>query len=99
MSDVFDLDAFIADAAGEPFRFRFGGDEYTLPPSIDLRAVAALTAGRLDDAFRLLFTADQWDRIQRSTTVFDQRTLLALFDAYAKHSGTSLGESQGSASS
>ena len=44
MSEVFDLDAIGAEARGEPFRFRFGGEDYELPPSIDMLAVPAMVA-------------------------------------------------------
>lgn len=92
MSDIFDLDAFIAETTLEPFRFTFGGETYELPHSMDMRAAAALAAGRLDDAFRMMFTPTQWDRIQASPAVLDSHSLLKLIEAYAAHSGMTAGK-------
>src|SRR4051812_20719228 len=50
----FDLDALVREAEGDPFVFTFDGDDYELAPQPDVRAVAALSAGRLDDALRML---------------------------------------------
>jgi hypothetical protein len=36
MSEPFDLDAVVADGEGEPFRFTWGGKEFSLPPLIGL---------------------------------------------------------------
>jgi hypothetical protein len=99
MSDVFDLDALAHEANGEPFRFRFGGEDYELPPHMDIRAVAAMSAGRLDDALRMLLGDAQWTRLQASPEVFDQHKLLALFNAYGAHSGMTPGESSASTGS
>lgn len=99
MPEVFDLDAIANEATGEPFRFRFGGEDYELPPNIDMRVVAAMQSGRLDDALRQMLNTEQWARIQASTAVLNSQVLLALFERYSKHSGLSVGESSGSTSS
>lgn len=91
MSDVFDLDAVEHEATGEPFRFKFGGREFTLPPSMDVRAVAMLTAGRLDDCLRLLMGEAQYEALVEVDAVFDTGKLRALFDEYARHTGVTLG--------
>lgn len=92
-----DLDALVADEDGQPFTFRFGGEDYTLPPRIDLRAVAALEGNRYDAALRMLLGPDQWDRMQQSDAVFDQPKFEALFNAYGRHQGVDgLGESSAS---
>lgn len=97
---VCDLDALDADESGEPFAFRFGGEDYALPPKIDLRAVAALEGNRYDAALRMLLGPLQWERMQASPAVFDQRKFEALFAAYGKHQGVdSLGESSASTGS
>lgn len=97
---ICDLDALEADEAGTPFTFRFGGEEYTLAPRIDLRAVAALEGNRYDAALRMLLGPEQWERMQASPAAFDQTKFEALFDAYAKHQGVdSLGESSASTGS
>lgn len=92
MSDEFDLDAFVSEVTEEPFRFRFGGEQYELPARFDIRAVAALAAGRLDDALRMLLGVAQWERIQAVDAVLDERGLKALLDRYMAHSGVDLGE-------
>lgn len=99
MPEVFDLDAVANEANGEPFRFRFGGEDYELPPSIDIRAVVAMQAGRLDEGLRALLTPAQWERVQASPSVLSGKVLLSLFEAYARHSGLTVGESSGSTSS
>jgi hypothetical protein len=97
--EVCDLDALDADEAGEPFTFRFGGEDYTLPPKIDLRAVAALEGNRYDAALRMLLGPVQYERMQQASAVFDQRKFEALFNAYGAHQGVSLGESEASTDS
>lgn len=97
---VYDLDAVIAESAPrEPFRFKFGGEEYVLPASPDLRAFAALSAERLDDGFRLMLGPDQWARLQACDAVFDQTAFEHLIVAYQEHVGADLGESGASATS
>lgn len=99
MSEVFDLDAIGAEARGEPFRFRFGGEEYELPPSIDMLAVPAMVSGDILGGFRRLFTADQWERLKASPATMDLPRVLELVRRYADHSGVSLGEFVASTSS
>lgn len=96
---AFDLDAFIADQAGEPFVFTFGGVEFTWPARIDLRAEMALSEGRLWDALKLQFGPEQYDRFMESGVAFDTIAVRGLFSAHAAHMGSSLGESSASASS
>ena len=97
--NVFDFDALAAEETGEPFRFRFGGEDYELPSRIDVRAVAAMAAGRMDDSLRMLLGADQWTRLQASPAVFNDHTFEALLDRYLAHEGTTMGESSASTSS
>ena len=92
MSEVFDLDALAAEAKGEPFRFKFGGEEYELPPSVNIIAIAYAQEGKLGAALRALMTPEQWARLERAEATFDVRALGALFEAYGKHSGAQLGE-------
>ena len=44
MAEIFDLDAVYAEERGEPFRFRWQGRDWELPPfgEIDLRAIESL---------------------------------------------------------
>jgi hypothetical protein len=95
----FDLDALVREAETDPFVFTFGGEDYELPSQPDIRAVAAMTAGRLDQALTLLLGPDQWERMQSAEAVFDMTSLQALMEAYVAHGGTSLGNSQAPTSS
>lgn len=95
----FDLDALIAEATGVPFTFRFGGDEYTCPASIDVRAVSALAAGDLVGALRVMVGDEQWARLEASPQTLGVVAIGKLIEAYAAHQGVSVGESFGSSSS
>lgn len=99
---TFDLDAFIAEGEDEPFRFTFGGVEFTWPGTLDLRADVALAEGRLWDALaknngvqheKFMATWEAHDG------TLDMRVIRGLFAAHAKHRGVSLGESSASSSS
>lgn len=99
----FNLDSLTAEARGEdtaePFRFRFGGEDYECPPRLDVRAMAAMTEGRIGDALRMLVGEDQWARIEKSPAPFDDRHLKALLNAYMTHQGGQPGESSASTGS
>ena len=99
MPEVFDLDALANEATGEPFRFKFGGEDYELPPTMDIRAVAAMSAGRLDAALRTMLGAEQWARLEAAPAVLNGQMLMSLFERYAKHSGFTVGEASGSTGS
>jgi hypothetical protein len=99
MSEVFDLDAVAREAAGEPFRFRFGGEDYELPSHVDIRAIAKLSIGQFYEALQLMLGDEQWQRMLAADAVFDDQTLRSLMEAYAAHSGTELGESSASTGS
>lgn len=95
--EPFDLDAL--ESEGKPFPFRHGGEDYELPPSIDLRVALAEEAGKIDEALRLLLGTEQWDRIVASEAVFDSTKFVALMEAYKKHLGVAAGESLASSPS
>jgi hypothetical protein len=99
MPEVFDLDALARESAGEPFRFRFGGDDYELPASIDVRAVALLEKGQLHDFMSTLLGSEQWQRMLASPATFDNRVFEALIEGYGAHLGMELGKSSGSTGS
>lgn len=99
MPDVFDLDALAKDVTAEPFRFRFGGEDYEIPCLIDMRWVAAIETDRVDDALRLLLGPEQYRRMQQSPAVFDRLQFDALVGAFFTHVGSSLGESPASTDS
>lgn len=88
MSDpVFDADAFQREGDRPDFVFRFGGEEYRLPFSPDVRAVSRIRMDNLVGAFEAILGAEQWARIEASQTILDLPTLKAILDAYAKHGG------------
>lgn len=100
----FDLDALFADEEAAPTKapwsFRFGGQRYMLPPYMDVRAMAAIQAGRLDDGLRMLLGVDQWDQLQASPKTFDTPRLKAIVEQYAVYAeGVPLGESSASTGS
>lgn len=98
--DMLDLDALSAEANGaEPFRFRFGGEEYELPPTVDVRVAALFSDGQLFAGLAKMLGEDQWQRMQDAEAVLDDRQLMALMEEYGKHSGSSLGESKASTDS
>ena len=93
----YDLDAALAEKEPRPpFTFRFGGEEFSLSADPDVRALAAFSAGRLDDALRSLLGATQWDRMQAVEAVLDVDALRNLLEAYGSHAGVNLGESAAS---
>lgn len=93
MSDVYDLDAALAEKeAKPPFTFRFGGELFELSAEPDVRALAAFSGGRLDDALRLLLGSAQWERMQEVDAVLDTGALKSLLEAYGEHAGIELGE-------
>lgn len=96
---TFDLDAVEHEATGEPFEFRFGGEDYMLPPSVDMLAVAALQNRDLYGGLARLLGPEQLERMAASSATFDEPKLRALMDAYGKHLGISLGESEASTGS
>ena len=96
---MFDLDALAREATAEPSRFRFGGCVFELPPTMDFRIIAALTEGRVDRAFRRMFTAEQWEQLETIEAVLDLNGMMELLKAYSAHSGATLGESQASTTS
>lgn len=99
---VFNLDKAIAEESPtrQPFTFVFDGITYELPAEIDIRAVAAISNGRMDDGLRLLLNPEQWEAIQASPKLFSSSVLDKLFAAYAAHvNGTPMGESSASTGS
>jgi hypothetical protein len=99
---AFDMNAVLAEptAKGKPFVFILGQHTYTFPPSMDFRASALFQQGEIAAAMRLLFGNDQWMTLLNDESfLLDLAGMLALAEQYAKHRGTSLGESRASAGS
>lgn len=101
MTDVFDLDAVVAEREPRPpFVFRFGGEEYSLPGSPDAIAFALLSKEETSaDGLMRLLGPEQWERIQSATAVLDGPTFRTLVDAYVGHAGVDVGESAASTTS
>jgi hypothetical protein len=96
---VIDLDAIQNEADDKPFEFTFGGEQYELPPRMDMRVVAVLTKGQVGEALEMLLGPEQWQRMLHADAVLDERRLSALLAAYTEHTGMSVGESSASANS
>ena len=96
---VFDLDAFIAEGEGEPFVFTFGGEEFTWPAELDLRAERDLSEGKLWEALERMFGPDQYKQFLASPKHISNKVIISLFREQAKHQGTTVGESEASAGS
>jgi len=96
---TFDLDAVQRESDKTPFEFTFGGDAYTLPPSIDMLAAASLARGDLYGGLSRLLGAGQLERMLASDAVLDEQKLMVLLEEYGKHLGTPLGESLASTGS
>ena len=99
--ETFDLDAVLAERALDrpKFTFRFGGEEFSLPPTVDLRAAAFLSGGDLLGGLKSLMGAAQWERLCAVEAVFDTDALAALMDRYMAYAGVSVGESEASTAS
>lgn len=96
---MFDLDAVKNEAEGTPFEFKFGGQKFSLPASIDILGAASLMSGDLVTGLKRLLGDEQWDRLVGLPQVFDTNRLVSLMDAYRDHLGISLGESLASTDS
>ena len=96
MTEVFDLDAFEPKDRKEPFRFRFGGEEFTTrdPHSFDVRALS----GADDPAvvLALLLGEEGWDRLDAIEKDFTLEHLNAVTEQWFKHHGLDSGKSPGS---
>lgn len=88
---AFDLDAVLAeeDAAEKrkPFPFTFDGKKYTLPPVMDVRALAAIEQGELAGILRHLLGSEQWAYIEASPKMLTVTAMSALVEAYYKYIG------------
>lgn len=97
---TFNLSAVEAEASTEqpaPFEFDFGGEHFTMPVSIDVRARIAASEGNLALAVKLMLGDSQYRRLVQVPEVLDDTRLGALISAWAEHSrSASLGESEAS---
>lgn len=114
MADVYDLDAVYAEERGDPFLFRWAGQDWELPHFGDIDWRAAGLAGELEEladaggqadvpieALQKLFDyAFGADQAARWAQVSQPSTaMVRLFGAWQKHGGAELGESSASTGS
>jgi hypothetical protein len=100
--DLFDLDDYIAENAKEPYRFKRGGQTFSLPhfSDVDWRIAEAAESGQvgaLREIFRRSFGEDQWAEFENYPQ--PSGAIGELFRRWQKHAGLKPGESQGSAGS
>jgi hypothetical protein len=84
---MYKVEAVTREADPQPWEFEYGGEVYQLPSDIDMRVVAALDGGRLDDAFRMLLGPEQWARLQDSECMFGPQQFGDLMQAYFEDLG------------
>lgn len=96
MTEPFDLNAVIAEAAGEPFTFKLGDETYELPASPDMQLLAILAGGKLDEMLPALFGAAQYARFVESGAKLPAAAFDALLSKYMEHAGVDVGEASGS---
>lgn len=89
---MFKVEAIDREADPTPWEFEFDGDVYRLPSDVDMRVLAAMEGGRLDDALKLLLGPAQWQRMNESTCIFGATQLQALMEAYMNDLGLDLGK-------
>lgn len=106
---MFDLDAAVAETAGEPFVFTWGGQEFTLPPllSMDIQVQLGLVAEieKLDESnvepaallkiVKMVLGEDTLDRMGAVRPV-GAAALMALIQQWMAHQGAALGKSSAS---
>ncbi|WP_433651028.1 hypothetical protein ACQP2C_32465 [Micromonospora zamorensis] len=102
MTDVFDLDAYVAEHRKEPYAFHYGGQDFELPHAqdTDWRVAEAADQGDVDairTLFRLGLGAEQWARFEKLPQ--PAGAMGELFRRWQAHSGTKPGESPASPSS
>lgn len=99
MGKVFDLDALEFEETTEPFVFRFGGQEFTVPAHYDPRIFRRAEQGDLAGALLAMISGEQFDRLDKIDQPFDERHIEAIFAAWASHDVTTVGEAAASSSS
>lgn len=109
---AFDLDAAVADSAGEPFRFTWGGQSFTLPHVMDLAfdvqtaliaAIETIDAKKPDptvvaDVFKLAIGEQLLAELSRAKPL-STPALVRLVMAWIEFHGDDLGKSPASVGS
>jgi hypothetical protein len=93
---MFDLDVLERDVTPEPFRFRLGGQTWTMadPPSMDWKAGGPLNSGDPLLIMETFLGPEQWERFK--TLDMPGWKLDRLFRAWGAHFGVEIPESQAS---
>jgi len=106
MSKPFNLDAVTSerDESPDPFRFTFGGEEFTMPTADDIGVVmiADLEDARVGKSLRILLGETQWARVVKLAGKGHHMTAEqagAVITAWGEHGGVTVGESSASADS
>lgn len=106
MTEPFDLDAAVSEAVGEPFRFTWGGQQFELPPILDMDlerqlqivdAIEALDMKTADSVavlstVKLIVGDDLLDRM-RAARPLGGPALMTLVRRWIDHQGGALGKS------
>ncbi|MGW1059358.1 hypothetical protein [Micromonospora rubida] len=101
-TDVFDLDAYVAEHRKDPYPFRYGGQDFELPHAADTdwRVTEAADQGDVEairTLFRRGFGPEQWERFEALPQ--PAGAMGELFRRWQAHAGVKPGESPASPSS
>lgn len=90
--EVFDLDAVAAESQGTAFRFKLGGEEFTLPAAgdVDWRQAQLLESGKIDAALMGMMGEEQYHRFYRHDLTV--AAMSKLMERYMAHQGVKPGE-------
>lgn len=100
--DVFDLDAYVAEHRKDPYKFRYGGQDFELPHAqdTDWRVLEVADQGDVEaiqTLFRRGMGPEQWQRFEELPQ--PAGAMGELFRRWQAHAGTKSGESPASPSS
>lgn len=88
--DIFDVDALMAERDQRPFLFRWAGEVWSFPFSMDVRVVQAVNKGEVLEAVEMLLGPEQWARLVDVPEILDVVTLKAIIDRYVERQGLSV---------
>lgn len=97
MTEPLNLDE-IAASVDEPFRFRFGGQDFQFPNDPDVVVWELLAANQLQSFLAVLLGDDDYKRMDEIPTAVASMTkerLTALIEGYQKHLGMEAPKSSG----
>lgn len=87
--DVFDVDALIAEAERRPFRWRWGGEVWTFPATMDISVVQLVDDRKALEAVEKLMGPEQWGRLVDMPEIIGAVDLKAVLDRYIERQGLS----------